>query len=81
MERDEIFLKLKEILNNLGVEKVKITENTALLNDKLMDSMDFMNYITTVEEEFGVELSDDDVSSKKLGIIKNMVDFLNKNIC
>jgi acyl carrier protein len=78
MSREEIFLKLEEILNKLLSAKVEIREETALVGEKILDSLEFMSYVTTVEEDFGVELSDDDIESKQLGVMKNMVDFLSK---
>lgn len=78
MNREEIFAELKAILAKQLVTEVEINEDTALVSEKLLDSLEFMNYITTVEEEFNVELSDDDIENKQLGVIKNMIDFLSK---
>jgi acyl carrier protein len=78
MSRKEIFLKLEEILKELLSAEVEITEETALVGEKILDSLEFMSYVTTVEEEFGVKLSDDDIENKQLGVMKNMIDFLSK---
>lgn len=76
MTNDEIFTKLKEILQTEMSVTVPITEKTALLGEKILDSMDFINYITYIEERFGVKVSDDDIASQKLGILENMVKYL-----
>jgi acyl carrier protein len=76
MERETVFFKLNEILKDLLVEEVEITEETALLSDSILDSLEFMNYITTIEEIFNVSIQDEDVAKFQLGIVKNMVDYL-----
>ena len=78
MNRTEILLKLKEIVEKQLEKTVDITEETALLGEKILDSMDFMNYLTIVEETFDISISDDDVSAYQLGIIGNMVGYLIK---
>ena len=78
MEKPEILSKIQQILKEQLNVQIEITEDTALLNESLLDSLEFMNYITMVEEVFGVSISDDDIATYQLGIIKNMVDYLSK---
>ena len=67
--------KIIEILRKLDVS-IAITDNLALVGDSILDSMEFMNYITQVEETFDLEISDEDIEQFKLGIIGNMVTYL-----
>ena len=76
MKQEEVFSKLQEILKKQLTVDIEITPETALVHEKVLDSLEFMNYITTIEDEFGIELSDEDIENKQLGLIKNMVDFL-----
>ena len=76
MKQEEVFSKLQEILKKQLTVDIEITPETALVQEKVLDSLEFMNYITTIEDEFGIELSDEDIENKQLGLIKNMVDFL-----
>ena len=78
MEKLEILNKIQQILSEQLDVQVEITEETALVNEKIINSMEFMNYITIVEEEFDVSISDDDIATQQLGIVKNMVDYLSK---
>jgi acyl carrier protein len=80
MKREKVFLELKEIILSLQAEKFTVSEESALIGDKLFDSLEFMNYITTIEEKFGVELSDENIKNRQLGIVKNMVDFLTERL-
>jgi len=73
---EEIFNTLKDILQNDVQLQIEITKETALLGEQLMDSLDFMNYVTIIEEKFSISISDDDISSNKLGIIQNMITFI-----
>lgn len=76
MTKNEIFEGLKEILQNEIKIQIPLTMETALLGSQVLDSLDFMNYITIIEERFSISISDDDISNFKLGIIENMVDYL-----
>lgn len=78
MDNNEILAKLKRILTEQLSVTVELNEKTALLGDKILDSMDFINYVTCIEEEFNTKISDDDISNLKLGIIENMIKYLKK---
>ena len=79
MNKTEIFEKLASILKNVGVT-ISINEEMALLGGSILDSLDFMNYITQVEELFKVKISDSDLEKYQLGIMKNMVNYLSERI-
>jgi acyl carrier protein len=79
MQKNELFEKVVNILEGIipNVSQ-KIDENTALIRDLEMDSMDFVNYITQVEMQFNIKISDDDIKKHELGIMKNMIEYLLK---
>ena len=78
MERTEILSKLKEIVEKQLKKTLNITEETALAGENILDSLEFMNYITSVEEEFNISISDGDIENGQLGKISNMIDYLSK---
>jgi acyl carrier protein len=79
MNNQQIFEKLISIVK--GIKSVaSITENTELMGESILDSLEFMNYITKVEESFSLRISDVEISSLQLGIIKNMINFISSNI-
>jgi acyl carrier protein len=80
MNKDEIFEELKNILKNEIQINVQIIPDTALLANKILDSMDFMNYITMIEQKYNISISDDDIAKFQLGIMQNMVDYLSGRI-
>lgn len=56
-----IFDKVKEIIENeLGVDPEKVTEDANLIDDLYADSLDTVELVMAIEEEFGVDISDDD---------------------
>lgn len=79
MTRENIFETINQILREKLSVKADVTEETALLGDDILDSMEFMKYLTIVEEEFNVTISDEDLEARKLGIVKNMIEYLASN--
>jgi acyl carrier protein len=72
----EIYNKLVGILKDeLKVEQ-ELNPDTALVSEKVLDSLDFMNYITVIEGDYGIKISDEDIVNRQLGVLKNMADYI-----
>lgn len=55
--------KLRKIIaNQLGVEEDKITLDAHFIEDLNADSLDLVELIMAIEEDFGVEISDEDAN-------------------
>ena len=53
--------RVKEIIiDKLGIEDVKITMEATFINDLGADSLDTVELIMQFEEEFGIEIPDED---------------------
>jgi acyl carrier protein len=53
--------KVKKIVaENLGVEEDKISENSSFVEDLGADSLDTVELVMAFEEEFGVEIPDEE---------------------
>lgn len=76
MNKEIVFETLKNILQKEINLQVPIDYDTALIGSQLLDSLDFMNYITNVEKTYDLSISDDDISKFKLGIIENMIQYI-----
>jgi acyl carrier protein len=72
MNNKEILDILKTIVNSINASAA-LNENTALVGESILDSLEFMNYITKVEESFQIRIRDSEIVSQKLGILANMV--------
>ena len=67
--------KIKEIIiDKLGVEESKITSDARFLEDLGADSLDTVELIMQFEEEFGIEIPDDD--AENLLSVGNVVDYI-----
>lgn len=61
--------QLEEILQYVCNKKVSITEDTDLLEDKILDSLDSMVFFMQLEEKLGISVSED-VDLKEEGYYK-----------
>jgi acyl carrier protein len=76
MKRDEIITILISILKSDCDYSGELSENTALLGEKCLDSMAFMTYIVLLEDKFKLAISEEDINKYRLGVIGNMATYL-----
>lgn len=73
-----VFDKVKEIIaNELNVDAEKITMDTHLVDDLGADSLDAVELIMALEDEFGLEVDDDAAQSMKY--VKDLVKYIEDN--
>ena len=61
-----IFDKVKDILvDQLDVEEEKVTMEASIVDDLGADSLDLVDMVMSLEEEFDVEIPDDQVENIK----------------
>lgn len=61
-----VFEKVKEMLcEQLDVEEEKVTAESSIVDDLGADSLDVVDMIMSLEEEFDVEIPDEDVENMK----------------
>ena len=66
MAKEEIFDKLKElVVDQLGVEEDEVTMEASMQDDLGADSLDLVDLVMSVEEEFGVKVADEDLENIK----------------
>jgi acyl carrier protein len=66
----------KIIVDQLGVDESKITENSSFVDDLGADSLDIVELIMAFEEEFDIEIPDED--AEKMRTVGDAVKYLNK---
>jgi acyl carrier protein len=72
------FDKVKDIIiDKLGVEEEKISKEASFVDDLGADSLDTVELIMQLEEEFGIEIPDDD--AEKITTVQAAVDYLESN--
>jgi len=66
----------KIIVDQLGVDENKITENSSFVDDLGADSLDIVELIMAFEEEFDIEIPDED--AEKMKTVGDAIKYLNK---
>lgn len=75
MSEEEIFNKIKDMIaDNFDVDKDKITEDTNFMDDLDADSIDLVEFILQLEDEFSAEIPDDE--AEKIKTIGDAVSYI-----
>ncbi len=64
----------KIVVEHLGVDESKVTENASFIDDLGADSLDTVELVMAFEEEFGCEIPDD--AAEKIVTVKDAVSFI-----
>lgn len=71
--------KVKQIIvQELGLEEDDLVPEKSFIEDLGLDSLDVMTLAMAIEEEFDIEVPDDDVEEIKT--IQNIIDYLHKRL-
>lgn len=74
-----VFEKIKEIIvDQLGVEEDMITMDTNMMKDLEADSLDAVEIILGVEDEFEIEIPDD--VAEKFETVGDLVSYVDDNM-
>ena len=72
------FDKVKEvIIDKLGVDDSAITEDAHFVNDLGADSLDTVELIMEFEEEFGIEIPDED--AENITTVSSAIKYIKEN--
>ena len=68
--------RVKQIVaEQLGVDEAQVTSGAAFMDDLGADSLDTVELVMALEEEFDVEISDED--AEKIQKVQDAVDYIN----
>jgi acyl carrier protein len=67
----------KIVVEHLGVEDDKVTENASFIDDLGADSLDTVELVMAFEEEFSCEIPDD--AAEKIQTVKDAITFIKEN--
>ena len=74
----DIEQKVKDIIiNELGVDAEKVTPEDSFVEDLGADSLDTVELVMAFEEEFGIEIPDED--AEKLQTVGDAVDYIKQH--
>ena len=79
MTRDEIAGKVKNIIvEQLGVNAEEVKEESSFIDDLGADSLDTVELVMALEEEFGAEIPDED--AEKLRSVGDAVNYIEQKV-
>ena len=67
----------KIVIEHLGVEADKVTEEASFIDDLGADSLDTVELVMAFEEEFGIEIPDD--AAEMIQTVGDAVSFIKKS--
>jgi acyl carrier protein len=75
MSKDEILARLKPVIaEQLGVDEADVKEDASFTEDLNADSLDLVELIMSLEEQFKLQISDED--AEKLTTVGEAVEFI-----
>ena len=79
MSSEEIFEKVKSIIvEQLGVTETSVTMEASFIDDLGADSLDIVELIMALEEEFDTEIPDAD--AEKIVTVSDVVDYIKDHV-
>ena len=79
MTQDEIFTRVKKIVaEQLTVDPSKVTPEASFVDDLGADSLDTVELIMALEEDFEMEIPDE--SAEKITTVQACVDYISTHI-
>ena len=79
MNSEDIFEKVKGIIvEQLGVTDTSVTMEASFIDDLGADSLDIVELVMAIEEEFDIEIPDSD--AEKVVTVGDVVDYIKENV-
>lgn len=79
MSSEEIFEKIKAIIvEQLGVAENAVTMDASFIDDLGADSLDIVELVMAMEEEFDIEIPDEE--AEKVVTVRDVVDYIKENV-
>lgn len=76
MSQDDIFVKVQKIVSEqLGVDASEVKPEASFANDLGADSLDTVELVMALEEEFDIEIPDE--AAEKIATVQAAVDYIN----
>jgi acyl carrier protein len=78
LDREEILSKIQEITaDRLGVDETDVTPDASFREDLEADSLDLVELIMELEEQFGMEIPDEE--AEKITTVEEAVDYVQEH--
>jgi len=80
MNKSEILQAILAILEKDFEINAVCNADTSLVEEEILDSMDWIGFLGKIEEKFQIIISIEDTNKYQLAIIQNLVDYLQRSI-
>jgi acyl carrier protein len=78
MSKDDILAKLKPLIaDQLGVDEAEVKEDASFTEDLNADSLDLVELIMSLEEQFKLQISDED--AEKITTVGEAVEYIQEH--
>ena len=78
MEQGSVEERLRHIISEqLGVDESQVTPNASFEEDLNADSLDLVELIMSLEEEFGIEISEEE--AEKIRTVGDAIDYVKEH--
>ena len=79
MSTEEVFERVKKIIvEQLGATEASVTMEASFIDDLGADSLDIVELVMAIEEEFDIEIPDSD--AEKVVTVGDVVDYIKENV-
>ncbi|MEK9658014.1 MAG: acyl carrier protein [bacterium] len=78
LNEEEVYKKIKSVIvEQLGVSEEEVSKEASFIDDLGADSLDTVELVMALEEEFETEIADED--AEKLTTVQKTIDFISAN--
>ncbi|MDH4196860.1 MAG: acyl carrier protein [Candidatus Aminicenantes bacterium] len=79
MEREELLKKVRQIVSDkLSISEEQVTEDASFIDDLGADSLDTVELVMALEDEFGLDIPDDE--AEKLTTVGKALDYIQGHV-